>query len=199
MSSRMDTPELRAAARLSSVSGIVNPAFSESLPDGSLALAYDAPNGKAYGLAFAGTAGPPSYDSASRSLERAIEAARAFLDGRRAHAERVAKRRIERTAYQTNLQVGTVLRSMWGYDQTNVDYYQVVEVSPSRKTVKIRPIAARSVDGEHYMTGSCWPLADHFTGPAKVHRVSQGDCVRLTSYSSASPWEPKADHWTAYA
>ena len=77
--------------------------------------------------------------------------------------------------------------SMWGYDQTNIDYYQVVEVSASRKTVKIRPIAQRSVDGEQYMTDSCWPLADHFTVLAMVKRIGQGDSVRLTSYSSAVP------------
>lgn len=198
MGYRMDTPAARSASRASYLHRITAPTFSESLPDGSLAMAYEEA-GRAYGIAFAGTAGRPSHYYRYRDMARAIEAAQQFLAGRRAHAERTAARRAERTAYQTKLQPGTVLRSMWGYDQTNIDYYQVVEVSASRKTVKIRPIAQRSVDGEQYMTGSCWPLADHFTGPAMVKRISQGDCVHLTSYSSASPWEPKADHWTAYA
>jgi hypothetical protein len=198
MGYRLDTPDLRAASRASYTARITAPAFSVSLPDGSLALAYEE-HGKAFGIAFAGTAGKPSHYYRYRDLARAIEAAQQFLAGRRSHAERMTQRRTERTAYQTTLEPGTVLMSMWGYDQTNIDYYQVVEVSASRKTVKIRPIAQRSVNGEHYMTGSCWPLADHFTGPAMVKRIGQGDCVHLTSYSSASPWTPKADHWTAYA
>jgi hypothetical protein len=208
MGYRLDTPDKRAASRASYTARITAPAFTESLPDGSLVLAYEE-GGKAFSIAFAGTAGKPAHHYRYRELPggagrpaplaRAIEACQQFLAGRRSHAERVGQRRTERTAYQTTLEPGTVLMSMWGYDQTNIDYYQVVEVSASRKTVKIRPIAQRSVDGEQYMTGSCWPLADHFTGPAMVKRIGQGDSVRLTSYSSASPWTPKADHWTAYA
>ena len=198
MSYRMDTPDKRAASRASYTQRITAPAFSDTLPDGSLALAYEE-FGRFFGIAFAGTAGKPSHHYRYRDLARAIEAAQQFIAGRRNHAEFVATNRKARAAYQTTLQPGTVLMSMWGYDQTNIDYYQIVAVSPSRKTVTIRPIAQRSVDGKHYMTGSCWPLADHFTGPAMVKRISQGDRVHLTSYSSASPWEPKADHWTAYA
>jgi len=198
MSYRLDTPDKRAASRAGHTSRIMAPAFSESLPDGSLAMAYEEA-GRAFGIAFAGTAGKPAHHYRYRDMGRAIEACQQFLAGRRGHAEYMATRRKERTAYQTTLEPGTVLMSMWGYDQTNIDYYQVVEVSPSRKTVKIRPIAQRSVEGEQYMTGSCWPLADAFTGPAMVKRIGHGDCVHLTSYSSASPWTPKADRWTAYA
>lgn len=198
MSYRLDTPEKRGASRASYTSRITAPVFSESLPDGSLAIAYEEA-GRFFGIAFAGTAGKPSHHYRYRDMARAIEAAQQFLAGRRSHAEFVANNRKARQAYQTKLEPGTVLMSMWGYDQTNIDYYQVVEVSASRKTVKIRPIAQRSVEGPQWMTGSCWPLADHFTGPAMVKRIGQGDSVHLTSYSSASPWEPRANHWSSYA
>lgn len=43
----------------------------------------------------------------------------------------------------TTPMVGDILRSSWGYDQTNVDYYQVV--SMTKASVYIRKICKRSV------------------------------------------------------
>ena len=98
--------------------------------------------------------------------------------------------------------------SMWGYDQTNIDYYQVVEVSASRKTVKIRPIAQRSVDGEQYMTDCAgrWRITSPYSPwssglaratrcaspaiPARVPVDAQGgplDGVRMITYEVCQP------------
>ena len=48
-------------------------------------------------------------------------------------------------------QVGDVLVSSWGYDQTNVDFWRVVGLTASGKSARIMPVAQRVVD---YSRGS---------------------------------------------
>ena len=176
------------------------PALHERLPDGSDVRVYSAPRDRAILLAFFGTAGKPRAHVSYRKIETAIEAARQLLASQVLHVERIATERQTRSAFRTTLEPGRVLKSTWGYDQTNVDYYQVVAVSDSRQSVTIRPIAVRSVEDGPWMTGHCWPLADQFTGPEMVKRVSPGERVKVRDWGAyASPWEPKADRWTAYA
>ena len=40
-------------------------------------------------------------------------------------------------ASPATVEVGSFFECSWGYDQTNVDFYKVVEISPSGKTVKV--------------------------------------------------------------
>jgi hypothetical protein len=92
------------------------------------------------------------------------------------------------------LKVGDILYSSWGYDQTNIDFYQVVEVGD--KTVKIRKVQQKVVS-EGRGSESVVASPDHFVGPAMVKRVSQGDCVRIESYASACKWDGHPKHQTA--
>lgn len=177
------------------------PLFHETLPDGSEARVYASPNGdRWYTIAFRGKAGRPAVHYSYRREESAVASARTFLASMGDHAERKSAAKAQRVAFQTTLEPGRVLVNTWGYDQTNVDYYQVVAVSPSRKTITIRKIAARSVDDGPYMSGSCWPLADHFIGEPLTKHVQPGELVKVHEWGSwARPWEPKPDRWSAYA
>ena len=40
-------------------------------------------------------------------------------------------------------EVGDVLVSSWGYDQTNVDFWRVVSLTASGKSARIKPVAQR--------------------------------------------------------
>jgi len=48
-------------------------------------------------------------------------------------------------------EVGDVLVSSWGYDQTNIDFWRVQGLTASGKSVRIMPVAQRVVD---YSRGS---------------------------------------------
>jgi len=196
----MTTPERQAnrAAFLDRYA-LVSLLWHQTAEDGSDVRVY--PNGPRHFvvLAFLGTAGKPAVYVSYRTREDATAAAHQVLAGRLAHCERVTTARQERRAFQTSLQVGSVLMDSWGYDETNIDYYQVIAVSASRQSVTIRKIGARHVE-DGFMQGSCWPLADHFIGPEMVKRVQPGESVKVKDWGSwAHPWTPKADRWTAYA
>src|SRR5438552_359421 len=49
----------------------------------------------------------------------------------------------------TAVNVGDFFVSSWGYDQTNVDFYRVVEVSKSGKTVKVQEWCQQTMSTVH--------------------------------------------------
>lgn len=101
------------------------------------------------------------------------------------------------TATGTAPQVGDILVDSWGYDQTNIDYYQVTKVSASMLT--IRRIAARvagsSVGYDHLV-----PVPGSFQGDPirrKIRRSYSGYACEPLSYSWATLWDGQAQHQTA--
>lgn len=127
-------------------------------------------------------------------------------------SERTAKDRAEKAAQRAKphaLQVGDVLRSSWGYDQTNVDYYQVTALIGSTM-VEYRKIGEQS-EATGHMTGNSVPAPGAFIGPAKRARVSdygKRDSIKVLSFASAYKMEAvtvagiacyNPSGWTAYA
>lgn len=70
--------------------------------------------------------------------------------------------------------VGDVLHSCWGYDQTNVEWYEVTAVRA--KSIQIREI--NCVEQETgFMSGDSYPMPGQFAGPA-IWRT-----VQVTAYN----------------
>jgi hypothetical protein len=128
-------------------------------------------------------------------------------------AERTGKARAEKAAARAKphaLQVGDVLRSVWGYDQTNIDYYEVTALVGSQM-VEYRRIGCQSVmTGD--MQGDSVPAPGQYIGEAKRARVSEygeRDSIKVCSFANASKMHPvtlpggikvyKPSQWTAYA
>ena len=75
--------------------------------------------------------------------------------------------------------IGDCLYQSWGYDQTNIDFFEVVAVLP--KSVKIRPISQIMVDGsEGFMCENVKPDKGNYTGeaitrPIKAYLANTGN------------------------
>lgn len=103
-----------------------------------------------------------------------------------------------------DFKVGDILVSSWGYDQTNVQWYQVVGVTP--KSVKIREIKGRIVHAIGSMSGEAVPIPDAFTnnlwfGEQKTARINQFGKVNITSdgYITAHKWDGNPEYVSWYA
>lgn len=83
------------------------------------------------------------------------------------------KRRTPRTEAPTvEIHVGDVFISEWGYSMTLVDFYQVVKVSKTGKSVTVREIGRKVVGGKGGAYGyRVAPVKDAFTGDGMVKRV----------------------------
>lgn len=159
---------------------------------------------------YSGNSGPGgAYRFRTEASRRAWIAD--LIERAAAHAERTTKRKQETAAARAaghKLVVGSVLRCTWGYDQTNIDYYEVTALI-GKTMVEVREIARETEDTGH-MQGACVPMRSHFIGEPKRYRVSpQGNSIAVHSFASAYLEVPtevargvsvfKPGHWTAYA
>jgi hypothetical protein len=150
-----------------------------------------------YGVVvFAGKAQKPVSHYSYGTAEKRNQYVAGFFEGRKQHAERVAKDRAERSKPHT-YQVGDILVSSWGYEQTNIDFYQVTAVTPS--TLKLRALKQER-DATGWERGTCMPIRDAFIGEKETtHRVSGGNSVRVKgNYGYAHKWDGKPENWTSY-
>lgn len=164
-------------------------------------------NGKAavHLVAYRGKAvrhcGNYTFHSADRASKWIAELRKSAMDHDAATAAYKAKRTVANT-----LKPGDVLRSSWGYDQTNVDYYQVTRVSD--RCAWVREIGAMSYSTGD-MTGQCFPSVGDFIGEEKRYLVQHGNAIRIASYAMATKMdysEPapdarvyKSSSWSSYA
>ena len=159
-------------------------------------------------MGFRGKSQKPAFYIRFRSVERLNEYVQQFVDSAKARVEQKAKERAERNAKVRELVVGDVLVDSWGYEQTNVDYYQVVGLV-GKASVKIRAIGQiAEVEGQYGDRGLCVPAVDRFVGEEMVKKVCGGDRVRINSFSSAHKKEFqvvagvkvfRGDYWSSYA
>jgi hypothetical protein len=103
--------------------------------------------------------------------------------------------RKEALAQPHNLKVGDVLYTSWGYEQTNVDFYQVTKLV-GKRSVEIRPVAQTTEQSQAY-ADYVVPVKDAFRGDAELKRVSTSNTVNIASYASASLWDGRGVYQTA--
>lgn len=103
---------------------------------------------------------PEEYDKA---MERIRQEAERF----RRHDEAVARSSEE---FRRSLRVGDILYSSWGWEQTNIDFYQVIAIRGS--AVDLRQLDQRTTE-DGYMCGTTVPLPDVFKGKTHTHRLSK--------------------------
>lgn len=116
-----------------------------------------------------------------------------------AYEQSKIERKKERLAFKHTLKVGDILSCSWGWEQTNVDFYQVIEVIG--KMVKIREIECSMPNGEEgFMTGFVIPLKDKFTDEeVLLKKVLRGNSIKIESYAWANVWDGKPERTSWYA
>lgn len=173
-------------------------------------LSVTAPSGKTYiyAIAYGGKRTKSDWHYRFRdeaSLKRQIEET---LKGYMEWDERKQTRKAERNKPH-NVEVGDIFRCSWGYDQTNIDFYQVTRVIGAM--VEVREIAQMSEETMS-MQGECVPSVDNFIGEPmrkKVSTYNDSASIRIYSFASAYKMKPiakvgdkalyESSHWTAYA
>lgn len=85
-------------------------------------------------------------------------------------------------------EVGDVFVSSWGYDQTNVDFYQVIERN-GKTGVTIRPIGARTKEVLCHDSRKITPIKDRFIGsPIRKRLNSYGVTIDSVRIAKKTDW-----------
>lgn len=107
-------------------------------------------------------------------------------------------------ANKVAVKAGDIFYNTWGYDQTNVDYYEVIKVTKSGKSVYIKKLETTTVE-DGFMTGKVSPVPGKYRGEMMLKRVKEiswrggvpGLPMEYGGY--ASPWDgnPVRGSWYA--
>ena len=164
-------------------------------------------------ICFVGRAINPTWHYRFKDGQQRINEVTRTFKNVAERAEYKAARKAKAAEAQANhgVKVGDVFRSSWGYDQTNVDYYQVVAVG--KKTATFCKIAQLS-ESDGFLQGNCVPAPNQFIGKPfkKLIQKSSAESsayIKIYSFANAYKIEPVAvvankpiyesSHWTAYA
>ncbi|CAD7741035.1 hypothetical protein LMG31884_47200 (plasmid) [Xanthomonas hydrangeae] len=95
------------------------------------------------------------------------------------------------------LAVGDVLYSSWGWEQTNISFYEVVAVRGAVVDLRLLHQDKRYTSD---VSGTCTPCRGSYAGDVLKGKRPNGDNrIRLNSYSSASVYDGIPKAWTSYA
>jgi len=132
---------------------------------------------------FAGKRAKPDFYIKFGSTERREEYVNKWLDGLRKSMEDKIARRSARKEWQHSLKVGDIFKASWGYEQTNIDYYEVVAVKG--KAVEVLELAQQTTE-TGWLQGDCVPVPgsyatepDYDSPESKAHHEKTGGYLRV--------------------
>lgn len=189
----------------------MKPARENYIPEGARKVAmknggavfylYDR-GSKFYAVCFVGKSQKPSwhfwYSSAAKREAKIV----ASIAGVQANIDYKASIKAERKADAEKGHgwgVGLILTGSWGYEQTNVDFFEIVKVI-GKNMIEIEQIGSQpatdSADGLSSMADQVVPDPESRSGKISRHIVRRGS-IKSPVYGNASLWDgrPRYHSW----
>ena len=164
---------------------------------------YTNDHGQPCAVGYSGKKDKSSFRYRYRSTEDAVNAINEFISRIATRQEENRLRKIEDAKLKKELfktvEVGSIFVSSWGYDQTNVDAYQVIE-KKGAATVILKEICLSNVEGSNgFDCCNVIPMEDSFLDDAEPFekRISRSG-ISMNSYSSAHLWDGKSDYYKSW-
>jgi len=144
------------------------------------------------------------FNSYEKALDYAKKTEKEMMDRIKDRQERKQKIALENKNVKASdyYQIGDIIVNSWGYDQTNVDFYQVVAMTT--KTIKIKEICDKMVEDSGYGNGmACHtrPIKDAFVQDGDEYKLivkKDGDLSQVRSYYF-SKWNGRDMYKSWYA
>lgn len=127
--------------------------------------------------------------------EKSIEGYIAAAERNITHKDQARQKRQE---FVPTLKADDILYSSWGYDQTNVDFYQVLSVKG--RTAIVQEIGLKMVEGtDGHMCCNVMPAIGQFKGSPMKRRICQGDNIKANDHIRAYKWDGSEKYSSWYA
>lgn len=124
------------------------------------------------------------YASIERMYDHCAMYLRDLNEANRIKEERKIARAAARVTALETVKEGDIYVASWGWEQTNIDAYQVV--AKKGATVTLREIATASVEGtESFMSDQCVPVKNEFIGGEFKKRIT-GKYINIDDVRMAS-------------
>lgn len=139
-----------------------------------------------------------------RKPESRLDYVNKWIDNQQKREQSKVESRKTAAEVGTGLEVGDILSAVWGYEQTNYNYYEVTKVI-GKSMVEIREVK-QLIQETEWMQGKCAPVAgDYISEP--MRRKAKNGGLRVTDCIYASKMSYKevagvriydAGHYTSY-
>lgn len=113
--------------------------------------------------------------------------------------ERKQSRQAQINKFRVQLVPGEILTDSWGYEQTNVEFYEILKVNAKGTKITIRELAHKTVEGSEYghgMACEVLPAIGCYVGEPEEKRVNS-DNIKICESIRLSLWDgrPKYKSW----
>jgi hypothetical protein len=150
--------------------------------DGLVFYLYES-QGRPCAVAFQGKADKPSWRCWFRTpASREAQMART-LEAHKARQQYMAERAATRKAFVHSVKEGDIFRTCWGYDQTNVEFFEVVEVKGKHAILR----EVETVSEARGSSERCVPQSGKYCG-APIRRLIQDGRIKISECRQAWPW-----------
>lgn len=113
-------------------------------------------------------------------------------------SKRAEEKKARKESFKESVKVGDIFVCSWGYEQTNVDCYQVTSKKGSQ--VELREINQEMVpDSAGHDSCHVIPVPNSFQENKLPFTKMLGDeCIKMNSYSSAFLWDGKRSYYNSW-
>lgn len=156
-------------------------------------------------VVFAGKAQKPLWHYMYPTEARRDEKIAETIKARRGIRKRKETEAAAKKAYRHDHKVGDIFATSWGYDQTQSEFFQVVEVKGSDLIVReiaqasaARPAGPMDTGGSMSMTDRVVGIPGKFVGKPIRVRPQHGGSVKIEGHY-ASKWNGSPQYTSSYA
>jgi len=178
------------------------------------AVAYVHTNarGKPCGMVFFGKQSKPVVNYQFRSEAERERVIRDYFGRKQAWDARKREARDEAKAFQHAAKVGDLYRTSWGYDQTNVEFFEIIEIRGKHAILRELQQVRETTGWEQ---GRCVPQSGKYVEPRyegdkhgePIRRLIQDGRIKIDDVRTAWPWGKRVAGavvgapvgWTNYA
>ena len=125
----------------------------------AIVYTYTAKDGKPAAIAYQGKSNKNTWHYRFMTEEQQTRRIDQFFNDVAEREDMKNARKAEKLSFTHGYKVGDILYSSWGYDQTNIEFYQVT--ATTEKTVTFREIMQDGT-AEHFMSASVTPRPNDF-------------------------------------
>ncbi len=137
-------------------------------------------------MGFSGRRTKPDFHFRFKTAERLEDYVSKYLKSKIDTQKYKLDQANKKKSFINPLKVGDIVYSSWGWEQTNITFYQIIECI-GRVTVKLRTIQGKTADQGHngYMSGSVIAQKDKFWGTEiltkRVSPLGDNCCITINS------------------
>ena len=125
------------------------------------------------------------FDKMQSFAQEKYDTIKANLDYKVKYKE---EQKIQKQQLKEQVQVGDVFRCSWGFEQTNLDFYKIVEKRGSK--VLVQEIGHKSVETTSWCSENVQIDEDNLIGEP-FYKILNGDTIKFSSFQTARKMKNK--------